>query len=119
MKYRGFLLGAALLAGSACHLMTHSEPAAPVPSGLRHSLTGNIIALPSTPISGAKLTVLNGSDKGLQVATDGAGHYGFGSLSGGRFDMVIEAPGYDSAWPVVDLSRDITVDFALHKIGTP
>jgi hypothetical protein len=118
VKYRVFLLGAALLASTACDLLKHSEPAAPVPSGVRYQMSGTILALPSTPLAGVTLTVMDGSDEGAHVSTDGAGHYAFASLSSGRFHMVISAPGYDSAFPVVDLIRDISVDFALHRTGT-
>lgn len=112
---RAMLLGVALSSTAACTAFQHSEPAAPVPSGLRHQLSGNIVSVGGGPIASAKLTVLDGSDAGVRVTTNARGNYAFSSLSTGRFNMVIEAPGYESAWPLVDLSRDLSVDFALRR----
>jgi hypothetical protein len=118
LSYRAILLGVALCISAACNLLKHTEPAAPAPSGLRWSLSGNIIHAGNGPIAGAKLTVLDGANQGSQTVSDSAGRYAFPSLSSGRFHMVIEATGFDSVTPVVDLIRDINVDFALFKTGS-
>jgi hypothetical protein len=110
------MLGIAL-AGAACTVLQHSEPAAPVPTGLRHQLTGSILAVGGGPIASASLTVINGSDTGLRVGSDADGRYAFSSLSSGRFTMAVEAPGYETANPIVDLTRDLSVDFALRRAG--
>ena len=117
LSLRAALIGAALMSTTACVGFQHSEPAAPVPSGLRHSLSGNVSSLNSGPIALAKLTVTSGSDSGVKVLTDAAGNYTFSSLSSGRFTMTIEAPGYEMASPIVDLIRDLSVDFALRRVG--
>ena len=117
VSYRSILLGVALLSAAGCNLLSHSEPAAPVPTGVRWQLSGKIIHVGEGPIAGARLTVLDGSDQGTQSASDSAGQYAFPSLASGRFHMAIEAPGFDSVFPVVDLSRDTDVDFALFRTG--
>ena len=113
--YRVLVFGIALFSSAACNLLKHTEPAAPMPSGARWSLSGKIIHVGSGPIAGARLTVVEGSDQGARATTDAAGHYAFPSLATGRFHMVIEATGFDSVTPVVDLERDVSVDFALKK----
>jgi hypothetical protein len=67
----------------------------------------------SGPIAGAHLTVIDGANANVSVTSDAAGRYRFDRLESGRFNIVIEAPGFVSASPVVDLYRDIEVDFAL------
>jgi hypothetical protein len=116
LTVRAMLLGVALSSTAACTALQHSEPAAPVPTGLRHQLTGTIVTMNGGPIASAKLTVLDGSDSGVHVASDSTGHYAFSSLSSGRFTMTIQAPGHEAANPIVDLTRDLSVDFALRKI---
>ena len=116
LTFHAMLVGVALLS-TGCTAFQHSEPAAPVPSGLRHQLTGSILTIGGGPIASASLTVINGSDVGARVASDAAGHYAFSSLSSGRFTMAIEAPGYERAMPIVDLTRDLSVDFALRGTG--
>lgn len=111
----GLLLGVCLLATSACSALSHSEPTALQPSGLRWHLAGTIISTAGGPISTARLRVLDGSNQGVQAATDSAGHYAFNSLQGGSFSVTIEAAGYVSATPLVNLSRDLSVDFALSR----
>ncbi|MCC7416061.1 MAG: carboxypeptidase regulatory-like domain-containing protein [Acidobacteria bacterium] len=109
------LLGVALCATAACQLLEHSEPAAPAPTGLRHNLSGTIFNLAEGPIAAATLTVVSGSDAGTRAASDAAGRYAFTGLSSGRFTVTIEAPGYERATPIVDLTRDLSVDFALRR----
>jgi hypothetical protein len=67
----------------------------------------------SGPIAGAHLTVVSGANAAAAVTSDAAGHYVFERLDGGRFTVAIEAPGYVSATPIIDLYRDTEVDFAL------
>lgn len=116
---RVVLLGALLSATSACDVLSRSEPKALQPSGQRWQMTGTIKTTTDGVIEGARLTVMTGPDKGVQAGTDGAGHYAFASLQGGTFSVIIEAAGYDSATPLVNLTRDLSVDFALHRTGTP
>jgi hypothetical protein len=68
---------------------------------------------PGRAIAGAELTVVSGVNANARVISDGSGRYDFSALDSGRFTMAISAPGYVSATPVVDLYRDIEVNFAL------
>ena len=67
------------------------------------------------PIPGARLTVQDGTNKGVQVTSDSSGRYTFTNLEAGRFTMLIEASGFVSVAPLVALSSDIEVNFALRK----
>jgi hypothetical protein len=59
------------------------------------------------------LTVLSGVNINAKVTTDISGRYVFTALDSGRFTVTVAAPGYLSAAPVVDLYRDVDVNFAL------
>lgn len=111
------LLVMAICATAACSFT--SSPVTPAGSTWRLSGTINIVsgAQLAGPIPGARLTVQDGTNKGAQVTSDSSGRYIFTDLEGGRFTMVIEATGFVSVAPVVALSRDIEVDFALRKTG--
>jgi hypothetical protein len=61
------------------------------------------------------LTVLSGVNINAKVTTDILGRYVFTALESGRFTVAVAAPGYLSATPVVDLYRDIEVNFALRR----
>jgi hypothetical protein len=65
------------------------------------------------PIAGAELTVVSGVNVNTKVTTDSAGRYVFSALESGRFTVAVAAPGFVSTRPVVDLYRDIQVNFAL------
>ena len=105
-----FLLFA--LVASGCATPT---PVAPEPGPFRFSgtISGMAAGQPGQPIIGAELTVVSGVNTNARVISDAAGHYDFSSLDSGRFTMAIAAPGYVVATPVVDLYRDIEVNFAL------
>jgi hypothetical protein len=96
-----------------------SSPVTPAGTTWRLSGTINIVSGGRIvgPIPGARLTVQDGTNQGAQVASDSSGRYAFTELEGGRFTMLIEASGFVSVAPLVALSRDIEVDFALRKIG--
>jgi len=64
-------------------------------------------------ISGARLKVLNGVNQDAQVTTDADGHYVFASLQPDTFDVLIEAAGFASITPRVNLFRDVDVNFVL------
>ena len=106
------LIAAAVIAAAAC--TTQSSPLTPTGRALR--LTGTVKSMAGGQIAGARLTVQNGANKGAQVASDSGGRYAFGSLQSDRFTLLIEAPGFVSAFPIVDLLKDIDVDFALRRI---
>ena len=77
------------------------------------SLSGTITSLSGGRIAGARLMVLDGPNRDVQTTTDAAGRYAFQSLERGRFSVLIEASGFVSITPLVDLFRDIEATFAL------
>lgn len=114
---RAMLLVIALTATAAC--TGNSSPLTPTSgswrlSGTISTVSGGLIA---GPIAGPELTVQDGANKGARVTSDSSGRYAFASLEGGRFTMIIEASGFVSVAPVVDLARDLDVNFALRKAG--
>ena len=99
-----------------------SFTAAPVtPAGTTWRLWGTINIVSggrlAGPIHGARLTVQDGTNKGAQVTSDSSGRYSFSRLERGRFTMTVEASGFVSVAPVIGLSSDIEVNFALRKTG--
>jgi hypothetical protein len=100
---------AALLAAAGC--VKQSAPLAP--SNGPFQLSGTISSMAGGPIAGAHLVVITGANKDKQTLTDSSGHYSFTRLESGRFTVVIEAPGFVSVTPVVDLFRDIEANFGL------
>lgn len=106
------LLLAALLVASACAGPSGMEPS-PGPwrfSGTVSARDGGSIG---GPIHGAQLTVISGINESLQVQSDSTGHFAFDALTGDRFNVTIEAPGYVSVTPTVHLYRDVDANFAL------
>ena len=75
--------------------------------------TGSIVSLATGKVSGARLTVLNGLNKDTQVTTDANGRYVFASLQPDSFDVLIEATGFGSITPRVNLFNDVDASFAL------
>jgi hypothetical protein len=103
---------AALLTTSAC---ATSSPVTPSDGTWRFS--GTVSAIDGTrvgaPVAGAQLRVVSGVNTAAQVTSDAAGHYVFEGLESGRFTLAIAAPGYVTSTPIVELYRDIEVNFAL------
>jgi hypothetical protein len=64
-------------------------------------------------IGGARLTVMSGPNQDAQATTDSQGRFALPGLEAGSFDLLIEAPGFKSITPRVDLFRDIVANFAL------
>src|SRR5262245_52954694 len=104
------LFAGVLLATAACGFM--SSPVRPSNGSWR--LSGTINNVAGATIAGARLTVQDGPNKDSHVTTDSSGHYDFASLESGRFKVVIDAPGFVSATPTVDLYTDLEVNFALY-----
>jgi Carboxypeptidase regulatory-like domain len=75
---------------------------------------GSVRSIVGGPVIGARLVVLDGPNQGQQVTTDASGHYDFPKLESGRFVMTIDAPGFVSVNPIVDLYTNLEVNFALH-----
>jgi hypothetical protein len=110
MTFRvSFLPIAAMFTIAGC--MSLSSPARPSDGVWR--LSGTIGSITGGPIAGARLTVQDGANKDAQVTSDASGRYVFASLESGRFTMVIDASGFVSVSPVVDLYHDLEVNFAL------
>ena len=114
---RRVLLLVIAVCATACSL--NSSPVTPAGTTWRLSGTINIVSGEQLagPIPGARLTVQDGTNKGAQVTSDSSGRYAFNNLEQGRFTMLIEASGFVSVAPVVELSSNIEVDFALRKTG--
>lgn len=98
-----------------CQACADVSTLAPTLGTLRFS--GSVSALANArvgdPIAGARLTVIDGANSNHTVSSDGRGRFEFTNLESGRFTVAIAAPGYVSATPVVDLYRDIDVNFGL------
>ena len=110
-RARAAIVVVALLAAAAAACIRDGAPLAPSDAPLQ--FTGTVSNLSGAPIAGAQLTVQSGPNKGTQVATDASGHYVFSGLGSGRFSISIDAPGFVSANPVVDLFTNLDVNFAL------
>lgn len=102
-----------LLCASACETM--KAPTAPSKGPWRFS--GTISAMNGTrlgpPIVGAELTVITGVNTNARVTSDGVGHFVFAELETDIFTVAIDAPGYVSAAPTIDLYGHIDANFAL------
>jgi len=107
------LLLALAMGGTAACTLPSATPLAPTSADGTVRFTGNIVSLTTGKISGARLTVLSGVNKDTQVTTDVAGRYAFASLQPDSFDVLIEAAGFASITPHVDLFKDVDVTFAL------
>lgn len=101
----------ASLLSSAC--VNSTSPLAPASADGTARFTGSISSMAGAKIAGARLTVLTGPNKDAQVTTDAGGHYEFSSLQSGSFNVLIEAPGFASIAPKIDLYSDIDANFAL------
>jgi hypothetical protein len=111
-RIAAFLFAALMLAFTGCVPME-----VPVrPSNGAWRLSGTVSSSSGGPIAGAVFTVQDSANKDAQVSSDGSGRYLFPRLESGRFRMVIDAPGFVSVAPVIDLYQDLEVDFALRRV---
>jgi hypothetical protein len=96
-----------------------AAPAPVAPSDGLWKFSGTVSAMDGRqvagPIAGARLTVVGGASGAVSVTSDASGHYVFEQLESGRINVVIEAPGFVSASPIVDLYHDTEVDFGLTR----
>jgi len=113
---RGLLLVMAVCA-TACTF----NPSPVTPAGTTWRLWGTIKIFSGGqlggPIPGARFTVQDGTNKGAQARSDSSGRYTFTNLEEGSFTILVEASGFVSVAPVIGLSSDIEVNFALRKTG--
>jgi hypothetical protein len=87
------------------------------PSNGAWRLSGTVISSSGGAIAGALFTVQDSANKDAQVISDASGRYVFPRLESGRFRMAIDAPGFVSVAPVIDLYEDLEVDFALRTVN--
>jgi hypothetical protein len=110
-----------LLVVAVCATACSSNSSPVMPAGTTWRLRGTIHIVSrgqlGGPIPGARLIVQDGTNKGAQATSDSSGRYTFTNLEEGRFTMLIEARGFVSVAPLVELSSDIEVDFALRRTG--
>ena len=104
---------ALVLAVGGTAACTSAAPLAPTSADGTVRFTGSIISFATGTIAGARLTVLSGVNKDTQVTTDAAGRYAFTSLQPDSFDVLIEAAGFKSITPRVNLFIDLDATFAL------
>jgi hypothetical protein len=106
------LLALAVTGAAACAIVPAS-PLAPSSADGTVRFTGSVINLSSGAIAGAKLTIVTGVDKDAQVTTGADGHYVFAGLQPDGFSVLIEASGFTSITPRVNLFTDVDATFAL------
>jgi len=109
VRFVAALLIAGLLAASGCV----APSSALTPSTGPWQLSGTISTITGRRIAGARLVVLNGPNRDAQVTTDAEGRFVFANLEHAAFDVLIEATGFTSIRPRVNLYRDIVADFGL------
>src|SRR5665213_1118259 len=100
------LLLALAMMGAACAI-TPASPLAPSSADGTVRFTGNVINLSTGTIAGARLTILSGVNKDAQVTTGADGRYVFAGLQPDGFNVLIEAAGFTSITPRVNLFNDI------------
>jgi Carboxypeptidase regulatory-like domain len=107
----GLLLLAGVLATAACVAPSSDER----PANGSWRLSGKVSSTAGAPIAGARLTVQDGANRDARVSSDPSGSFEFAKLESGRFKVIIEAPGFESVTPVVELYWDVDVAFALRR----
>jgi hypothetical protein len=110
-RFRSTLVLAMALATTAC-----IAPPAPLEPNGAWQFSGAISNLAGGNIAGARLTVMNGPNQDAQATTDAQGRFVFPSLEAGSFGVLIEASGFRSITPHVELFRDIVANFALSAV---
>ncbi len=106
------LLALAVTGGAACAIVP-ATPLAPSSADGTVRFTGNVISLSTGAIPGATLTIESGVNKNAQVTTGADGHYVFAGLQPDDFSVLIEAAGFTSITPRVNLFSDVDATFAL------
>ena len=104
------VLAASAMAAAGCTI-----PPPVAPSNGEWRLSGTVTSTAGAPIAGARLTVQEGANRDARVSADRSGRFVFERLESGKFKVIIEAPGFVSVTPVVELFWDIDVDFALRR----
>ena len=117
MSFRGTfaVILIATLAGAGCEQLLHPSSSEERPPNGAWRLSGTVSSTAGAPIAGARLTVQEGANRDARVSSDGSGRFAFDRLESGRFKVIIEAPGFVSVTPVVDLYWDVDVAFALRR----
>lgn len=87
-------------------------------TGVQFALFGTVYEsapTPSTPIPGAKVTIVGGINDGASVVANGVGFYYFGPIYGGDFSLRAEAAGYDSSTTPVHLNANRGIALSLRS----
>ena len=111
-RYRS-IPGSVILLAVALAMTACIAPPAPLEPNGTWQLSGAISNIAGGNVGGARLIVTNGPNQDAQATTDAQGRFAFPGLEAGSFEVLIEAPGFKSITPRVDLFRDIVANFAL------
>jgi hypothetical protein len=110
-------LCAALACGGEKATVTSPSAAATILAtfSLRGTITGisNYTGIPSTPLGGATVSVINGPNAGRSTATDVSGKYVLADLQQSGFTVDVSAVGYVSTSRPVTLASNQTLDVTL------
>ena len=118
------LIVALLLAASACGSSSSppSAPAAPSapPASTQFTLSGAVRdRVTLTPVSGAQVRVLDGTNKDRTATTDAAGNYTAANLSPGGFTIQITATDFTTLTQAVTLAADTALVISLVRLPAP
>jgi hypothetical protein len=105
------LAATASIVSSGC--VKAASPLAPASADGTATFSGSVSSMAGVRIAGAHLTVLTGANKDTEVDTGADGRYQFEHLQTGSFSVLIQAPGFASITPKIDLFSDIDANFAL------
>jgi hypothetical protein len=97
-----------------------APPPPPPPTPTRWALSGAITdAAAQTPVNGAKVEIVEGTNQGAAATTNAEGRYRFDSLEPGTFSIQVKAEGFENERRSVTLSSDQVVDVPIRKPAAP
>jgi len=96
--------------GTATVNVTINGGPAPAPSQLLlDGVVRETVPSASTPVAGARLTVLDGPDAGAATTSDGNGYFVFPALQSGTFTLRTTQPDYQTADRTISLTKPTTI----------
>jgi hypothetical protein len=116
MMYRAFLVLVVAVLTTGCRFFeTQTSPTAdPTPEPTTVSLSGVVRASGTTaPVKGATVRILDGPNKGREMATDVKGAYKFDNLEVGNANVLASAEGMPETTQGLHISKGSTLDFEL------